>query len=131
MAEFVREIRGLSGVEAAWLIGSRASGQATPSSDWAILLFGTESAIEELASKWQPEVADVDLLIVYDGENFRSPWPRPDTGRFKRGSLPSWEWREIRSDEAVYKQSKPIGEHDLDISETRAILLFRNERGAV
>lgn len=125
IAGFLEDVREISGVEAAWLIGSRANGGAQPRSDWDILLFGTESTPAKVANGWPKGVPNLDLLVVYDGENFRSPWSRPDTGTFKRGSLSSWEWKEVQPDEAIYTQRRPAEGPHINVSDARAVLLFR------
>lgn len=126
---FLTEVREIDGVEAAWLIGSRVNGEPKATSDWDVILFATARVIEILSSRWPKGVADLDVLVVYDGENFRSPWPRLDTGTFKRGTLSNWEWKESRTDEAVYTERKPAGGEHIDVSDARGILLFRNPEG--
>ena len=53
---------------------------------------------------------NVDLLIVYDDDKFRSPWG--DVGGEKRGSLHSWEWCRTSPATATYRAAKPLGEGD-------------------
>ena len=95
----------LSGkVREVWLIGSRANGTQTSESDWDLLIFANESLLMELES-W-PEVENVDVLVVYDGNAFRSPWIAAADGSLKSGTLSAWHW-EIKVDgEAAYEGTK-------------------------
>jgi predicted nucleotidyltransferase len=69
-----------------WLIGSRANGTARIDSDWDLLIFGNEQVLSELRSSEDLNCRDFDVLGVYDGNKFESPW------QTKNGSLSSWEW---------------------------------------
>lgn len=127
------ELRRIDGVKSAYLIGSQASGKANSTSDWDILLFGSESALRQIQQMWpRCPHPGLDLLVVYDGENFRSPWLEEGRTRPKGGSLSGWEWRE-QADQgiATYKQVKEVkGSPRLDITDGRAMLLFRIEPGS-
>jgi predicted nucleotidyltransferase len=87
-----------------WLFGSQVNATAKPSSDWDLLVFGTEELLSVLAN--EIPVDDVDLLIVYDGDRFASPWNRTDNGSLKSGSLTEWKWKLINDEEAVYEGTK-------------------------
>jgi hypothetical protein len=58
----------------------------------------------------------VDLLVVYDGDNFRKPWP--DGDREKHGSLSGWDWKQTSCGEAVYRATKPRDDDDFYASIT-------------
>jgi len=86
-----------------WLIGSRANPHPEPPNDWDFLAFGSAQLLKELSE--EPAVAGVDLMIVHDGERFRSPWPRPD-GLVKWGELASWQWQRLNQSTAQYRGTK-------------------------
>ena len=82
-----------------WLIGSRANGNESPNSDWDFVVFGSNAGLEAIR-KNVDERADVDLLIVTDGDSFQDPW------KTKTGKLSSWEWQETCDGGAVYRSTK-------------------------
>lgn len=84
-----------------WLIGSRANHRAHAGSDWDLVTFADEATCEAIEVDIQWHRADVDLLIVTDGDNFKRPWGRP-----KAGSLTKWEWRPTELGSATYKGTK-------------------------
>jgi len=90
-----------------WLFGSRANNTSTELSDWDLMVMANKEVLESLIiSPHDPEC--VDLLVVYDGNNFSGPWPRQSDGALKRGSLIDWEWHQIGPEEAEYKATKPV-----------------------
>ncbi len=87
-----------------WLIGSRVNPDGPrPPRDWDILAFGSREILVEL-SKRNP-IPDLDLLVVYDGLNFKRPWRRAD-GQTNSGSLASWYWEQISDAEAKYRGTR-------------------------
>jgi hypothetical protein len=89
-----------------WLIGSRANGSAKPSSDWDYIAIADSATLKALSEDATFNSPEVDLLVVYDGDNFRKPWP--DDGRDnKTGSLTGWDCQEISRTEASYLAAKP------------------------
>ena len=87
-----------------WLFGSRANGTSTSASDWDLLVFGNEQLLNELVEA-RP-IENVDLMVVYDGDAFKSPWSRDAEGAVKSGSLSTWSWSETSSVEATYSGTK-------------------------
>ena len=85
-----------------WLIGSRANPTEKPPNDWDIVVLGDRALLDEFRTR--APVEGLDLLIVLDGDNFESPWPRAD-GATKRGSLSGWGWRKTDTG-AVYVGTK-------------------------
>lgn len=82
-----------------WLLGSRANGHATDSSDWDLLVIGPPGLRRELSR--QEPWAGFDILVNVKGRDaFASPWE--SEGRRKKGSLKSWGWRWASGTEASY-----------------------------
>lgn len=87
-----------------WLIGSRANGTARMNSDWDFFVFGNADVYEQLRTHLPIE--NIDLLVVTNGDEFASPWPREADGAIKRGSLTAWKWQQLTSDRASYEATK-------------------------
>lgn len=102
LASFIRHVY-QAGFEV-WLIGSRANGTAREDSDWDFLIFGNSALLSQLESEQAPENADV--LVVYDGDAFRSPWNKTEDGVIKSGSLSGWKWSKTSESEALYSGTK-------------------------
>ncbi len=91
-----------SGIESIWLVGSRANGTATETSDWDFIVFGSTKILENLKDDEILHRPDVDFLVVLDdGNSFERPW-----GRRKRGSLASWKWVKNNDSSATYVGTK-------------------------
>lgn len=107
-----------------WLIGSRADGSARPTSDWDYLVIADQGTLESLSAKPEFNALDVDLLVVYDGDNFRKPWP--DGDREKHGSLSGWDWNQTSETEAHYRATKARSNDDFYswVSEGRAVRVY-------
>lgn len=102
LSSFVQRISS-AGFEV-WLMGSRANDNAKVESDWDLLIFGDNTLLNCLEQEQPPENSDV--LVVYDGDAFRSPWNKTDDGVIKSGSLSGWEWRKASETEATYSGTK-------------------------
>lgn len=89
---------------AVWLIGSRANGTARKNSDWDLLVMGDAELLERL-SRTAP-TPNVDLLVLFDGESFASPWDSGSSKVRKSGSLSDWAWRQTSESEAIYSGTK-------------------------
>lgn len=85
-----------------WLFGSRANNTSKPNSDWDFLAFGTFEILKSLHDDLQFHNNSIDLLVVYNNENFESPWGQPK----KSGTLSSWHWKEDINI-ATYRAVKP------------------------
>ncbi len=79
------------GIREIWLFGSRAKGEARPNSDWNLFVFADDDTLQQLGRNVRFKRADVQLLVVRDGEEFREPWGRNP----KQGYLSEWEWVKI------------------------------------
>ena len=125
---FVLEIaKAHPGIREVWLIGSRANNQARPDSDWNLLVFADDDAFQQLGKNIQFRRADVQLLVVCDGEKFQEPWGDNP----KQGYLSEWEWTKISDREAQYcgikwAQEEKGGQTALELC--RAIRLWPAEK---
>lgn len=90
------------GLVEVWLIGSRANGSATPSSDWDFVAVGRPETLAYLREAEDLHCSDVDFLVVTDGDSFESAWGE----RPKAGSLKGWNWKQTAETGAVYSQTK-------------------------
>jgi len=90
-----------------WLLGSRANGTATATSDWDILAFADEATLDALREDRELHWAEVDLLVVRSSDGrFEKPW-----GRKKSGSLEKWQWSRLSDTEATYRSTKFVPDH--------------------
>lgn len=115
------------GIREIWLFGSRAKGQARPNSNWNLFVFAGQDTLQRLAESSRFRRADVQLLVVKDGDEFREPWgDKP-----KQGYLTEWEWVKISDREAEYcgikwAQEEKGGQTSMELC--RAILLWPREK---
>ena len=91
--------------ESIWLIGSRANGRATDSSDTDLVVFATLIFLENLRTAMEPP-SSIDIFVVYDGDNFLDPWQQ------KGGSLTSFKWKLIDERQAKYLGTKWISDKE-------------------
>jgi predicted nucleotidyltransferase len=119
-----------SGIRSIWLIGSRVDGNATATSDWDLLAFGSTEALECLRRSPELHRSDVDFLVVTDGNTFRNAWGN----REKTGSFSLWEWKAKSDVEAEYTSAKAVpGEKwgGVALKRHRAVLLWSVRRPAL
>ena len=89
-------------IESIWLIGSRANGNASETSDWDFIAFGTGEALEQIRNASELHRPDADFLVVVNGEDFENAWGERD----KTGALSSWEWKRVSDMRAEYTEAK-------------------------
>ena len=82
-----------------WLIGSRANDKEHAGSDWDLLVFGRPRTLATLQENLSLRRPDIDLLIVYNGNDFRAPW-KTEAGKDKSGSLIRWKWKQDKGSPA-------------------------------
>jgi hypothetical protein len=86
-------------------------------SDWDFLVFGDSETLKYLQASKDFYSENIDLLIVTNGDQFISPWPRTDyPEHFKAGHLysycegiifvPGFEWKFLSETEAEYTEGK-------------------------
>lgn len=99
-------------IESIWLFGSRANDSFSDDSDWDLLLFANKQVFDglkkDMSLKQESIKLNIDLLVVYNDENFSEPWDQPIGERHspKSGSLKTWKWGIISSYEAQYESNK-------------------------
>jgi predicted nucleotidyltransferase len=81
-----------------WLIGSRVNPTGKPPKDWDFVVVGNAALLEQL--RLETPVPDLDILVVFDGDNFESPW------RDASGSLIRWKWASTGPDSVAYQGTK-------------------------
>jgi hypothetical protein len=91
-----------------WLIGSRANGTATPTSDWDFIAFGTLDSLNFLRTAVHLHRHDTDFLVVTNGDDFAAAWGSTD----KTGSLKGWEWEKVTESLSRYTQVKRVKRED-------------------
>lgn len=107
--DFIFRITGTyEAIEEVWLIGSRANGTARPDSDWDLLVFADEPTFQRMRKNRRLRRAEIDCLVVRDGNEFREPWGR----RPKHGDLSGWGWTTISQSEAEYDATKWVEDED-------------------
>jgi len=109
------------GIQSIWLIGSRANENYRIDSDWDLLAFSDGRTFSKMKQDRSLRNPDVDLLVVYNGNDFEEPWPvtteaRPNP---KGGSLQSWKWHKQSETKATYRATKDLEDGKFDIIENR------------
>lgn len=95
-------VRAYPTIREVWLIGSRANDNSQKDSDWDYLVFADEEFLSTLTCDHSIRRSYVDLLVVYNGDNFQAPWGK----KTKSGSLSQWEWKQLTATRAQYKGTK-------------------------
>ena len=113
-----------------WLFGSRSNPPYKKKSDWDFLVFADSEVLERLRHRLDIKKNDIDLLIVYDGNHFKSPWPCSDKTT-KAGTLfPSsiscrnFNWNLRSKTEATYSGTKSTGNGGWDIVDRKAYRIY-------
>jgi predicted nucleotidyltransferase len=115
-------------IQSIWLFGSRINGTSRPDSDWDLLVFGTQETIDELSQNSEFNQDNIDLLVVYNGNDFKAPWPaQHGNGEQKSGSLKEWCWKKLNHQIAFYEGTKDIeGNEDAENFYVETKLLTAN-----
>ena len=61
-------------IKSIWLIGSRANNTFRDDSDWDFIVFADKNTLKELQQDSAFDKDNIDLLIVYNGNDFEEPW---------------------------------------------------------
>jgi hypothetical protein len=89
-------------VRAVWSIGHTEPAVAPADAAWHLLVFADTPTLQRLRKSDHLHRADVELLVVVDGDRFENAWG----GQRLSGSLGRWAWRQVSEDVAYYDESK-------------------------
>ena len=96
-------------VHAVWLLDAASSHRRHE-----LLVIADRHTLERLRTTTDLHRADLDVLVVIDGDAFESAWGL----RKVSGSLGRWAWRQVSEDEAYYDESG-WAEHGGSVVRTR------------
>jgi hypothetical protein len=87
-------------IRAVWSVG-HADADAVPGR-CELLVFADRPTLQRLRKSAHPHRADIDLLVVVDGDQFENAWGEHRVS----GSLARWAWRQVSPELAYYDESK-------------------------
>ena len=87
-------------IRAVWSVG-HADDAAVPGR-CELLVFADRPTLQRLRKSAHPHRADIDLLVVVDGDEFENAWGEHRVS----GSLARWAWRQVSPELAYYDESK-------------------------
>ena len=87
-------------IRAVWSVG-HADDEAAPAR-CELLVFADRPTLQRLRKSARPHCADIDLLVVVDGDQFENAWGEQRIS----GSLARWAWRQVSPELAYYDESK-------------------------
>ena len=87
-------------IRAVWSVG-HAEDAAEPER-CELVVFADQSTLQSLRKSAPLHRADVDLVVVVDGDRFESAWGE----RRISGSLARWAWRQVSPELAYYDESR-------------------------
>ena len=88
------------GIRAVWALGNADDGACPAVRE--LLAFADRPTLERLRAAEDLHRADVQLLVVVDGDRFETAWGPCRLS----GSLARWAWRQVSPDVAYYDESK-------------------------
>jgi hypothetical protein len=89
-------------IRSVWWIGQEERGGRAESLRWDLLAFADAPTLKRLRRSTDLHRADIDLLVVTDGDVFENAWGQ----RRLSGSLVRWAWREAPPAAAYYNEAK-------------------------
>ena len=87
-------------IRAVWSSADAASGPAAASHQ--LILFADRPTLASLRRSGELHRADVELLVVFDGDQFENAWGP----RRLSGSLSRWAWRQVSDELAYFDESR-------------------------
>ena len=87
-------------IRAVWSVG-HADADGVPGRR-ELLVFADRPTLQRLRKSAPAHRADIDLLVVIDGDRFENAWGEPRVS----GSLARWAWRQVSPELAYYDESK-------------------------
>jgi hypothetical protein len=112
-------------IRAVWSVGHADLALARPDSAGALLAFADRATLQALRRSDYLHRADVELLVVFDGNQFENAWGP----RRLSGSLARWAWRPVTDQLAYYDESRWADrERDGGVVRVRrkAVLIWRS-----
>jgi hypothetical protein len=94
-------VRGLD-IRAVWSVGNADVAVPTGDRGYELLAFADRRTLDNLRRSDHLHRADVELLVVIDGDRFENAWGQ----RRLSGSLARWAWRQVSPELAYYDESK-------------------------
>jgi hypothetical protein len=111
-------------IRAVWSVGHEEAAAAHGRHE--LLVFADKPTLQSLRKSGHLHRADVDLLVVVDGDQFENAWGQ----RRLSGSLARWAWRQVSPELAYYDESK-WAERERDGAVVRvrrkAVLLWQSQ----
>ncbi len=89
-------------ISSVWSMDHAGDEPAPTTAQYELLAFADKSTLQRLRRSENLQRADVEFLVVIDGDVFESAWgPRKLSG-----SLARWAWRQISPHEAYYDEAR-------------------------
>jgi hypothetical protein len=110
-----------------WSVGHADLALAATGSARELLVFADRPTLQKLRRSDHLHHAGVELLVVFDGNQFENAWGR----RRLSGSLARWAWRQVTDELAYYDESR-WADHAADGGVVRvrrkAVLIWRAQQ---
>jgi len=87
-------------IRAVW--SSADAGSCLASASHQLIVFADKPTLLSLRKSGELHRADVELLVVFDGDQFENAWGQQRLS----GSLSRWSWRQVSDELAYFDQSK-------------------------
>ena len=89
-------------IRAVWSLDHEPGGPWSDEGPCRLLAFANASVLKCLQASDDLHRADIEFLVVVDGDEFASAWGPSNLS----GSLARWAWRQTATDEAYYDESR-------------------------
>jgi hypothetical protein len=89
-------------IRAVWSVGHADRALSSPDSACGLLVFADRPTLQRLRKSDYLHRADVELLVVFDGNQFENAWGQQRLS----GSLARWAWRPVTDELAYYDESR-------------------------
>lgn len=87
-------------IRAVW--SSEAAGSSLAAGSHQLIVFADRQTLLSLRKSGELHRADVELLVVFDGDRFENAWGPQRLS----GSLSRWAWRQVSDELAYFDESK-------------------------
>jgi hypothetical protein len=109
-------------IRAVWSVGHADAAAAQARHE--LLVFADPATLKRLRKSGHLHRADVDLLVVVDGDQFENAWGQ----RRLSGSLARWAWRQVSPELAYYDESKwAEGDGTVVRVRRKAVLIWQSQ----